>query len=104
MKVTKWSTLAGDLTVSEQKPEQTSGEPSSVGVGPADSNSSDAQSEPVAASMQESVQGPMQEAIKESTDIDSPKLVPAQAGPDKTPEVGALKADAQESDAPKPDA
>src|ERR1700727_3388608 len=72
MKVTKRSTFTGDFDVSEQQAEPISGEPGSVGAGPAALNSSDAQGEPVSASMQ----GPSEGSIEGSTGVDSPKLVP----------------------------
>jgi hypothetical protein len=103
LKVTKWSTLTGDLNVSEQKAEQISGEPGSFCAGTAVPPSSDARSEPVTASAPETVQ----ESIGESASIDSPKLVLA-AGTE-TPEVGTPKADGSKADAcqahaPKADA
>src|SRR5450756_2739913 len=50
IKVTKWSTFTGDLNVSEQQAEQTSGEPGSLNAEPAVPASSDTHSQPVAAS------------------------------------------------------
>jgi hypothetical protein len=70
------------LTVSEQKAEQTSAKPGSLSAGPAVPNSSDVQSQPVAASAQE------------PTSVDSPDLVPEQAGAGETARM----------DAPKPEA
>jgi hypothetical protein len=93
MKVTKWSTFTGDLNVSEQNAEQTSGESGSLSVGPAVPNSSDAHSQPVAASVQE--------PVKQSPDVGSPDLAPGQAA---AAEVNTPKADAPNADAPKPDA
>jgi hypothetical protein len=93
MKVTKWSTFTGDLNVSEQNAEQTSGESGSLSAGPAVPNSSDAQSQPVAASVQE--------PVKQSPDVGSPDLAPGQAA---AAEVNTPKADAPNADAPKPDA
>jgi hypothetical protein len=55
MKVTKWSTFTGELNVSEQKVEQTSGEPGSLSAGQAVPNSSEAQSQPAAASEQPAI-------------------------------------------------
>jgi hypothetical protein len=83
MKVTKWSIFYGDLTVSEQQAEQTSGEPVSLSAGPAAPPSSEAQTGPVAAASPESAEK-------------TPKI----ASPDLVPEQGA----ATENDAPKPDA
>jgi hypothetical protein len=88
------------LNVSEQKAEQISGEPGSLGAGAAVLHSSDAQSEPVAASAPES----MPESIQESPSVDSPKLVPEQAAAAETPEIDKPKADAPKADSPKPDA
>jgi len=82
--------------VSEQKAEQTSGEPGSLSAGPTVHHSSKAPSEPVTASAQE--------PVKESSDVGSPTLVPEQGGAGETPEVVAPKADAAKSDALKADA
>jgi hypothetical protein len=68
------------LHVSEQKAEQTSGEPGSLGAGPAAPQTSDAKSQPVAA---------------------APDLVPGQ-GADAGP--AAPKLEASELEAPKPEA
>ena len=68
--------------MSEQKAEQTSAKPGSLSAGPAVPNSSDVQSQPVAASAQE------------PTSVDSPDLVPEQAGAGETARM----------DAPKPEA
>ena len=86
--------------MSEQKAEQISGEPGSLSTGTAVPPSSDAQSEPVAASAPESVQ----ESIKESPCVDSPGLVPEQAAGAVTPAIDAPKADAPKAHAPKADA
>jgi hypothetical protein len=90
MKVTKWSTFTGDLHVSEQQAEQTSGEPGSLVAGPAAPPSSDAQSQPVAA---------------------APDLVPGQgAGVEasapkvEVPKVEASKVEAPKAEAPKAEA
>jgi hypothetical protein len=88
------------LNVSEQKAEQISGEPGSLGAGAVVLHSSDAQSEPVAASAPES----MPEPIQESPSVDSPKLVPEQAAAAETPEIDKPKADAPKADSPKADA
>jgi hypothetical protein len=82
--------------VSEQMPEQTSGEPGSLGAGLAVPNSLNAPSEPVAASAQPS----MPEAI----DVDSPKLAPEQGAAGETPKADAPKVDAPKADAPAGDA
>jgi hypothetical protein len=79
------------LTVSEQKAEQTCGEPGSLGAGPAVPTSSEVQSQPVAASAQES--------MPETTDVEAPKPVPEQAGAGETPKVDAPKVDAPKADA-----
>jgi hypothetical protein len=70
------------LTVSEQEAEQTSAKPGSLSAGPTVPNSSDVQSQPVAASAQE------------PTSVDSPDLVPEQAGAGETARLDAPKADA----------
>ena len=85
--------------MSEQKAEQISGEPGSLSAGTAVPPSSDAQSEPVAASAPESVQL----SIEESPRIDSPRLVPEQAAGVETPAIDAPKADAPKAHAPKAD-
>jgi hypothetical protein len=79
--------------VSEQKTDQTSGEPGSLNAGAAVLPSSGAQSEPVAASVAESIQ--------KSPNVVSPDLVPEQAAGAETPEIDAPKADAPKADAPK---
>jgi hypothetical protein len=70
--------------------EQTSGESGSVGAGPAVPHASEAQNEPVAAS------------VPESISIDAPKLVPEQGG--EAAEAGAPKADVPKAEAAKADA
>jgi hypothetical protein len=70
------------LTVSEQKAEQTSARPGSLSAGPAVPNSSDVQSQPLAAS------------APEPTRVDSPDLVPEQAGAGETARMDAPKAEA----------
>jgi hypothetical protein len=84
------------LNVSEQMPEQTSGEPGSLNAGLGVPNPLNAPSEPVAASALPS----MPEAI----DVDSPKLAPEQGASGETPKVEGPKADAPKADAPKADA
>jgi hypothetical protein len=88
------------LTVSEQQAEQTSGEPGSLGAGPAVSPSSDAPSAPVAASMQESVNEPAQETGHGSADVESPKLVPEQGAAAQAPEPDAPKVAISMAEAP----
>ena len=79
--------------MSEQKAEQISGEPGSLIAGAAVLPSSDAQSEPVAAS----------ESMEASPNIVSPDLVPEQAADAETPEIEAPKANAPKADAAKAD-
>ncbi len=81
--------------MSEQVAEQTSGEPGSLGAGPAGSNSSDARNGPPAASAKES--------MPETTGVDSPKRVPEQGGAAETSKVDASKADVSKADVPKAD-
>jgi hypothetical protein len=88
------------LNVSEQKAEQIRAEPGSLGAGTAVPPSSDARSEPVAASAPESVQA----SIKESPSVDSPGLAPEQAAGAEAPAIDAPKADARKAHAPKADA
>jgi hypothetical protein len=90
MKVTKWSTFTGDLTVSEHQADQTSGEPGSLGAGPDAPISSDAQGQPVAASAPEK--------------IEAPDLVPAQGAAAETPKVEAEKAEVEKPEAAKVEA
>jgi hypothetical protein len=98
--------------VSEQQAEQISGEPDSVGSGPAVPGASDASSEPAAASAQEAVQ----ETAHEAEAVESPGLVPEQGVAAETsgmdapeskseePKFDALHMDAAKVDAPKADA
>jgi hypothetical protein len=95
MKVTKWSTISGDLNVSEQKAELISGEPGSLSAEPAASPSSDAQNQRVGAAAQELVQA--------AAHIASPDLVPEQAAAEP-PEADAVKAEPAKAEAPKADA
>jgi hypothetical protein len=85
------------LTVSEQQAEPISGEPGSLGAGPAPSHSTDA---PVTASMQE----PVNEPSPGSAEIESPKLVPEQGVIAQAPEIHVSKADAPEAHASEPEA
>jgi hypothetical protein len=94
MKVTKWSTSTGDLTVSEQQAEPISGESGSLSAGPAASPSTDA---PVTASKPE----PVSEPAAGSAEVESPKLVPEQGATAQAPEVHVSKADALKPDAPE---
>jgi hypothetical protein len=83
--------------VSEQQAEPISGESGSVGAGPAAPNSSDAQAEPVAASMQ----GPVEGSIEGSTRVESPKLVPEQGAAEEMPKVDPPKVLADKANAEK---
>jgi hypothetical protein len=90
-----------EQNVSEQKAEETSGEPVSVGFGQTVPSASDATSEPVTASAQET--------MHEASTVESPDLVPGQgiaheiSGFDAR-KFDAPKADAAKADAPKADA
>jgi hypothetical protein len=81
--------------VSEQEHEQTSVEPGSLSAGPAILHSSDAPSEPVAASAQEPAHGP--------ASVETPGLIPEQGAAAEMPEADAPKADAA-AHAPNSDA
>ncbi len=108
MKVTKWSTFIGDMTVNEQKPEETSGEPISLSVVPAVSPSLDAQSEPVVASAHQAVEESVGKAVEEvvqepsqgSANAESPSLAPDQAAAAEMPKADAPKADSSAAHAP----
>jgi hypothetical protein len=78
------------LTVSEHKADQTSGEPGSLSAAPDALISSDAQSQPVAASAPET--------------IEAPGLVPEQGAAAETPKVEAEKAEADKPEAAKVEA
>jgi hypothetical protein len=86
--------------VSEQQTELTSGEPGSLGVGPAVPSSADMPSEPVAASMQELMKLCAQEPAPGSAEVEAPKLVPEQGPTAEAPELNAPKTDAHKVDAP----
>lgn len=75
--------------MSEQKAEQTSGEPGSLSAGPAVPHSSETLSEPVAVS------------APQSSNIESPDLVPEQGETGETSKEDPPKADAPKADAPK---
>jgi hypothetical protein len=77
------------LIVSEQMTEQTSSETGAVSAGQAVPASSDARSEPTAAS------------LGQATAVESPKLVSEQAEAGESPKVDAPKADAPKPDAPR---
>jgi hypothetical protein len=95
IKVTKWSTLMGDLNVNEANAEQVSGESGSVDAEPVVSNSSDAQPEPVTAAAQ---------SVPETSHVESPDLVPEQGATGETVAMDAPKAEAAKADAPKVEA
>jgi hypothetical protein len=78
--------------VNEQQAEQTSAEPGSLNAGSAAPTSSNAQSEPVAAS------------IQASAPIDAPDLVPEQDAAVEPAQADAAKPDAPKVEAPKTDA
>jgi hypothetical protein len=96
MKVTKWSTFTGGLTVSGQQPEQISGEAGSLSAAPAAPDSSDA-CEQIAASVQELAQEP----VLASSEIESPALAPEQADPLGDASKADAAANSFESAAPK---
>jgi hypothetical protein len=96
MKVTKWSTFTGGLTVSGQQPEQISGEAGSLSAAPAAPDSSDA-CEQIAASVQELAQEP----VPASSEIESPALAPEQADPLGDASKADAAANSFESAAPK---
>jgi hypothetical protein len=83
------------LAVSEQNAEQTSGEPGSLGAGPAAPPSSDAQIAPVSAATPESA--------KVTPDVASPGLVPEQgaASENHAARPDAAKPDAAKADMPR---
>jgi hypothetical protein len=83
------------VNVSEQKAMQTSGDPGSLDAGSAVPASSDTQSQPVAASAQQTA--------GEVSDIDSPALVPGQGPAAETdaPTTDAPKTEAGKADAPR---
>jgi hypothetical protein len=82
--------------VSEQQAEPISGEPGSLGAGPAVSSSTDA---PVTASIPE----PVNEPAAGPAEVESPKLVPEQGAVAQAPEVHVSKSDAFKADAFKVD-
>jgi len=94
--------------VNEQKPEETSGEPTSLSAVPAVSPSRDAQSEPAAASAQKAVEESVGKAGKEVVQVpsqgpanaESPSLAPEQAAAAEMPKAAAPKADGPAADAP----
>ena len=93
--------------MSEQQAEQTSGEPGSLGAGPAVSPSSEVPAEPVMASTPE----PEKEAVSVqglanvgSANVESPKLVPEQGAATEALEPVVSRADAADVHASEPDA
>ena len=100
-----------EQNVSEQKAEETSSEPGSVGFGPAVPSASEAKSEPVAASAQETVREastiespdlvPGQDVVPETSGMDAPKF---EAGKLDVPKADVAKADVAKADAPETDA
>src|SRR3954466_5729428 len=100
IKVTKWSTLAGDLDVSEQQPDRISDNLGDVvGAGPTAPNSPDPTPAPAA-------QGPAQDSAqylaKPSISVESPKIAPEQGEADKAKD--APKADVTKPEATTPEA
>ena len=84
--------------MSEQQAEQTSAEPGSLVAGPAISSSSDALSEPVVASVQQSTQA----STPASADVVSPNLVPEQGAAAEAPKQDTPKVEASSAHAPEP--
>jgi hypothetical protein len=127
--VTKWSTLLEVLNVSEQTPEQGSGEPGSLSAGPAAPAAPNA-SAPLATSesssttdatggdalklmseqsgaegtVKDASEETSEEAAKENFKIDPPKPELPKADPSRTEAPKVSMADAPKSDAPKVDA
>jgi hypothetical protein len=95
LKVTKWSTFPEILNVSEQQADPTGGESGSLGAGAAIARSSQAHSDPIAASAPQSV--------REPANIESPGLVPQQAPGAATAEMDAAKGDSPKAAAAKAD-
>jgi hypothetical protein len=92
IKVTKWSTFAGDLDVSEQQPDRISDNLGDVvGAGPTVPNSPDT-------TPAESAQDP----AKQSMSVESPKIAPEQGEADKAKD--APKAEVTKPEAAKPEA
>jgi hypothetical protein len=96
IKVTKWSTFAGDLDVSEQQPDRISDNLGDVvGAGPTAPNSLDT-------TPAEQAQEPALDAAKQSISVESPKIAPEQGEADKTKD--APKAEVTKPEAAKPEA
>jgi hypothetical protein len=100
--------LTGDFDVSDQKPEQTSGEPGSLSAASAVPSSPEAHNEPVAASaqdtVQEQVQNPVQEQVQPPTSVGSPDLASEQSEAAEPVKADASEADAAKVEAPKVEA
>jgi hypothetical protein len=88
MKVTKWSIFNGELTVSDQQPEQIGGESGSLSAGISPSNGTP--SEPVTASAAETSQA-ADGAVSEPS---VPETVASEAPKVEAPKVEAVKAEA----------
>jgi hypothetical protein len=86
--------------VTEQEPEQTSGEPTSPSAGPAVLHSSDAPGEPVASSALEAVQEP----ALAPADIESPSLAPESLAPESLIAEQGAATEMPGAEAPKADA
>ena len=87
--------------MNEQKPEETSGEPISLGVAPAVSPSLDAQSDLVAASAQAAVEETAGKVGEEA--VQAPPQGPANAEPSGPAPEQAVAAEMPKADAPKAD-
>jgi hypothetical protein len=107
MKVTKWSIFTGDLTVSEQNAELTSGESGSLGAGQAVPPSSEASIQPVVAAP-DLVPGQGDEADAPKADPAAEATKPEAAGAEapkvETPKVETPKAETPKAEAPKVEA
>jgi hypothetical protein len=96
IKVTKWSTFAGDLDVSEQQPDRISDNLGDVvGAGP---------TAPTDATPAEMAQEPTQAPVKQSMSVESPKIAPEQGEADKAkdaPKVEVTRAEVAKPEAAK---
>jgi len=102
MKVTKWSIFNGELTVSDQQPEQIGGESGSLNAGV--SHSAGASSEPATASAVETSEAaavPVSEPSMPEPSMSEPSM---EAVASETPKVEAPKVEAVKSDAVKVEA
>jgi hypothetical protein len=97
IKVTKWSTFAGDLDVSEQQPDRISDNLGDVvGAGPTAPHSPDVM--PVE---------PAQDPAKQSISVESPKIAPEQGEADTAkdaPQAEAAKLEAAKAETPRVEA